>query len=41
MTLDFDPIEKDGTFTLRERDSMQRKRIPEAERFALLAEKGW
>ena len=29
-------IEKDGSFTLRERDSMQQRRIGEAELFALL-----
>ncbi|HVP29219.1 MAG TPA: glycine--tRNA ligase, partial [Myxococcota bacterium] len=37
VTIDFDTIEKPGdTFTLRERDSMQQKRINEAELFALL-----
>ncbi|MFI5356333.1 MAG: glycine--tRNA ligase [Opitutales bacterium] len=36
VTIDFETIEKDGTFTLRERDSMQQKRITEAELFALL-----
>ena len=35
-TIDFETIEKDGTFTLRERDSMAQKRINEAELFALL-----
>lgn len=39
VTIDFDTVEKDGTFTLRERDSMQQKRINEAELFALLDEK--
>jgi glycyl-tRNA synthetase len=39
VTIDFETIEKDGTFTLRERDSMQQKRIGEAELFALLEEK--
>src|SRR5476651_208731 len=39
VTIDFDTIEKDGLFTLRERDSMQQKRIGEAELFALLEEK--
>ncbi len=39
VTIDFDTIEKDGTFTLRERDSMQQRRITEAELFALLEEK--
>jgi glycyl-tRNA synthetase len=29
-------VEKDGSFTLRERDSMQQRRIQEAELFALL-----
>lgn len=39
VTIDFDTIEKPGdTFTLRERDSMQQRRITEAELFALLAE---
>ena len=38
VTIDFDTIEKDGTFTLRERDSMAQKRITEAELFALLDE---
>ncbi len=38
VTIDFDTIEKDGSFTLRERDSMQQKRITEAELFALLDE---
>ncbi len=39
VTIDFDTIEKPGdTFTLRERDSMQQKRITEAELFALLDE---
>ena len=38
VTIDFETIEKDGTFTLRERDSMQQKRISEAELFALLEE---
>ena len=39
VTIDFDTIEKDGSFTLRERDSMTQKRIQEAELFALLEEK--
>jgi glycyl-tRNA synthetase len=38
VTIDFETIEKDGTFTLRERDSMQQRRITEAELFQLLAE---
>ncbi len=39
VTIDFETIEKDGSFTLRERDSMQQRRIGEAELFALLEEK--
>jgi len=39
VTIDFETIEMDGTFTLRDRDSMQQKRIHEAELFALLEEK--
>ncbi len=39
VTIDFETIEKDGTFTLRERDSMQQRRINEAELFAVLEEK--
>src|SRR5476649_2570003 len=40
VTIDFDTIEKPGdTFTLRERDSMQQRRITEAELFQLLEEK--
>ena len=38
VTIDFETIEKDGTFTLRERDSMTQKRITEADLFALLDE---
>jgi len=38
VTIDFDTIEKDGTFTLRDRDSMEQKRITEDELFALLDE---
>jgi len=38
VTIDFDTVEKDGSFTLRERDSMQQRRIQEAELFALLDE---
>jgi glycyl-tRNA synthetase len=38
VTIDFETIEKDGTFTLRERDSMAQKRITEADLFALLDE---
>ncbi len=36
VTIDFETVEKGGSFTLRERDSMQQKRITEAELFALL-----
>ena len=36
VTIDFETIEKDGSFTLRERDSMAQRRIAEAELFALL-----
>jgi glycyl-tRNA synthetase len=39
VTIDFETIEKDGTFTLRDRDSMLQKRINEAELFALLEDK--
>jgi len=39
VTIDFDTIEKEGdTFTLRERDSMEQKRITEAELLAMLDE---
>ena len=38
VTIDFDTIEKDGLFTLRDRDTMQQKRITEAELFQLLEE---
>lgn len=38
VTIDFETIEKDGSFTLRERDSMAQKRITEAQLFALLEE---
>jgi len=41
ITIDFETIEKDGSFTLRERDSMAQRRISEAELFALLDEKVW
>ena len=39
VTIDFETIEKDGTFTLRERDSMGQTRINEAGLFSLLEEK--
>lgn len=38
VTIDFDTIEKDGTFTLRERDSMAQRRVTESELFSLLDE---
>jgi glycyl-tRNA synthetase len=38
VTIDFDTIEKDGLFTLRDRDTMAQKRINEADLFALLEE---
>ena len=38
VTIDFDTIEKDGLFTLRDRDSMTQKRVDEAALFALLEE---
>ncbi len=39
VTIDFETIEKDGTFTLRERDSMQQRRVDEAGLLALLEER--
>nr|WP_082781064.1 glycine--tRNA ligase [Cephaloticoccus primus] len=36
VTIDFDTVEKDGSFTLRERDSMQQHRISETELLDLL-----
>jgi glycyl-tRNA synthetase len=39
VTIDFETIEKDGSFTLRDRDTMTQKRIHEPELFALLEEK--
>ena len=38
VTIDFDTIEKDGLFTVRDRDSMKQRRLSEAELFALLDE---
>ena len=38
VTIDFETIEKDGTFTLRDRDTMKQRRIMEAELFQLLEE---
>jgi glycyl-tRNA synthetase len=38
VTIDFETVEKDGSFTLRERDSMAQKRIMEADLFQLLEE---
>jgi glycyl-tRNA synthetase len=40
VTVDFDSL-TNGTFTLRERDSMQQTRIDEQTLFALLDEKLW
>jgi len=39
VTIDFDTIEKDGTFTLRDRDTLQQVRVNEAELMAMLDEK--
>jgi glycyl-tRNA synthetase len=39
VTIDFQTVEQDGTFTLRDRDTMEQKRISEAELFALLEER--
>jgi glycyl-tRNA synthetase len=39
VTIDFDTIEKDNLFTLRDRDTMTQKRVNEAELFALLEER--
>ncbi len=39
VTIDFDTIEKDGSFTLRDRDSMKQVRIQESELFSMLDEK--
>jgi glycyl-tRNA synthetase len=36
ITIDFDTIEKDGTFTLRDRDSCEQRRLSEDELFAFL-----
>jgi len=36
VTIDFETVETDGRFTLRERDSMQQTRIDETQLFALL-----
>lgn len=36
VTIDFDTIEKDGTVTLRDRDSTEQKRVTEEELFSLL-----
>jgi glycyl-tRNA synthetase len=38
VTIDFETIEKDGTFTLRERDAMTQRRITEAELLSILEE---
>jgi len=39
VTIDFETIEKDGTFTLRDRDTLQQVRINQAELLAMLDEK--
>jgi glycyl-tRNA synthetase len=39
VTIDFETIEKDGTFTLRDRDTLQQVRVSEAELLAMLDEK--
>jgi len=39
VTIDFDTVEKDGTFTIRDRDTLEQKRITEAELIAFLDEK--
>ncbi|MGY8694084.1 MAG: glycine--tRNA ligase, partial [Verrucomicrobiia bacterium] len=36
VTIDFDTIEKDGTVTLRDRDTTEQKRVTEEELYALL-----
>jgi glycyl-tRNA synthetase len=38
VTIDFDTIEKDGTFTLRDRDTLKQERITEEQLFAMLEE---
>jgi len=39
VTIDFDTVEKDGTFTIRDRDTLEQRRITEAELIAFLDEK--
>jgi glycyl-tRNA synthetase len=39
VTVDFETIEKDGTFTLRDRDTLQQVRVNETELLAMLDEK--
>ncbi|MGH8019104.1 MAG: glycine--tRNA ligase [Opitutaceae bacterium] len=39
VTIDFDTVEKDGTFTLRDRDTLKQERITEEQLFAMLDEK--
>ena len=39
VTIDFDTVEKDGTFTLRDRDTLKQERITEEQLLALLADK--
>ena len=36
VTIDFDTVEKDGTVTLRDRDTTEQKRVTEEELFAIL-----
>jgi glycyl-tRNA synthetase len=39
VTIDFDTVERDGTFTIRDRDTLQQRRVTEAELVAMLDEK--
>jgi len=39
VTIDFDTVEKDGTFTIRDRDTLEQQRITEDQLFAMLEEK--
>ena len=38
VTIDFDTVEKDGTVTLRDRDTTEQKRVTEEELLAFLDE---
>jgi len=38
-TIDFETVEKDGTFTLRDRDTLKQERVKEEQLFTLLNEK--